>query len=146
MRAMELLIEYRRLRAKIARLRSQMEELKEQAESLSAWTDGDRVQSSHDPDKIGRVIAKLSDMEDERNDLILEAADRMNEIEAVISELKNPDYALVLQYYYIRGLTFEQTAMLMCCTSRWAMSLRDRAVKAMDERMRNDSEFLGRTI
>ena len=135
MRALEMLIEYTKLRKKIMRLYSQMEVLKEQAESLSAWTDGDKVQSSHDPDKIGRVIAKLSDMEDERNDLIIEAADRMNEIEGWLTKLDNPDYSLVLQYYYIRGLTWDQVAVKMFCTPCWAMTLRNRAIRAMDERM-----------
>ena len=135
MNAIELLTEYTRLRKKIIRLQSQMDELKEQAEGLSAWTDGDRVQSSHDPDKIGRVIAKLADMEDERAELVCEAADRMNEIEALLTELKNPDYSLVLQYRYIRCLTWDEVAERMYCTPRWAIILRDRAIRAMDEIM-----------
>ena len=73
------------------------------------------MQTSHDPDKIGKVIAILSDMEDGRNDLIIEAAGRMNDIEELLMQLDNPDYALVLQYKYIRGLTYEQTAEKMYC-------------------------------
>lgn len=142
MRAIELLIEYTKLRKKILRLQSQIDEIKERAESLSAWSDSDKVQTSHDPDKIGKVIAILSDMEDERNDLIIEAAGRMNDIEELLMQLDNPDYALVLQYKYIRGLTYEQTAEKMYCTARWAMKLRRRALRALDERMKDDSRFL----
>ena len=142
MRAIDLLIEYTRLRGKIIRLQSQIDEIKERAESLSSWSDSDRVQTSHDPDQIGKVIAKLSDMEDERNALIIEAADRMNEIEELLTELDNPDYALVLQYKYIRGLTYEQAADKMYCTARWAKELRRRALRALDERMKDDSRFL----
>ena len=145
MSAIELLIEYAKLRKKILRLMSQMEELKSQAESLSAWTDGDRVQSSHDPDKIGRVIARLADKQDECCELMIEAIDRMNEIEAILNDLDNPDYSLVLQYKYIRGLTWDEVAENMYCTPRWAMILRDRALRAMDkiinDNIRQDAEI-----
>ena len=133
MKAIEMLTEYTRLRKKILRLQAQMDELKSQAESLGAWTDGDRVQSSHDPDKIGILIAKLADKQEECVELMTEALDRMNEIEAVMNELDNPDYALVLQYKYIRCLTWDEVADKMFCTPRWAMILRDRALRAMDE-------------
>lgn len=142
MRAIELLEEYAKLRKQIIRLDSQIDEIRERAESIRSWADGDKVQTWHDPDKIGRVIAKLSDMEDERNDLIIEAVDRMNDIEELLRELDNPDYSLVLQYKYIRGYTWEQTACRMYCTSRWAQILKGRALRAMDERMRHDSRFL----
>jgi len=145
MSAIELLIEYAKLRKKILRLMSQMDELKSQAESLSAWTDGDRVQSSHDPDKIGRVIARLADKQDECCELMIEAIDRMNEIEAILNDLDNPDYSLVLQYKYIRGLTWDEVAENMYCTPRWAMILRDRALRAMDkiinDNIRQDAEI-----
>lgn len=135
MRAIELLTEYAKLTKRIHLLEIQIEAKRELAEALSGWPEGDRVQSSHEPDKIGRAVADLADKELELVDMKLEAIGRMNEIEEMLRELTNPDYALVLEYKYIRGMTWDQTADNMFCTPRWAMILRDRALRAMDERM-----------
>ena len=130
-----MLTEYRRLRGKIKLLNSQIDELQEQAESLGGWPEGDRVQSSHDPDKIGAVVARLSDLMQERLDVITEATERMNEIEILLRSLDRPEYGLVLQYHYIRGMTWEQVGREMHYDPRWLRELRNRALRALDERI-----------
>ena len=75
MSAIELLAEYVRLRKRIRLLQAQINVKREIAEALSGWPEGERVQSSHDPDKIGRAVADLADREDELIKLKLEAID-----------------------------------------------------------------------
>ncbi|MBQ6501215.1 MAG: hypothetical protein IJI87_07575 [Mogibacterium sp.] len=136
MNAIELLSEYAKLAKRVRLLENQIEAKREMAASLSGWPEGDRVQTSHEPDKIGRVVAMLADKEAELVDLKLELIDRMNDIEIRLRELKDPEGALVLQYRYIRGWLWDDIAREMHCTPRWAQELKRKAIKEMDRRMR----------
>lgn len=134
MRAREYLQEYRSRVKQIRLLKAQIAEQKSMAESLSSWTDGDRVQSTKDPDRIGKAVAKIADMEAECDDLIIESIDRMEEIQARVRTIRDPDVALVLDYRYIKGLQWETIAGRMFCTTRWARELRDRGCRELDRR------------
>lgn len=133
MRAIELLVEYVRLRKRIRLLQAQIEARRERAEALSGWPEGDRVQTSHEPDKIGRAVAELADRKNELVDMQLEAIERMNKIEALLRELKEPDYALVIQYKYIRVMSWDEVAETMNYSSRWVQELKRKAIREIDE-------------
>ena len=135
MKAIELLAEYVRLRKRIRLLQAQVDAKRERAEALSGWPEGDRVQSSHDPDKIGRAVAELADRENELVDLQLEAIDRMNDIEVMLREIENPDCALVIQYKYVRGMSWDDVADAMHYSARWVQELKRRALRELDRRL-----------
>lgn len=138
MSAIEILAEYVRLRKKIRLLQVQVDIKRELAEALSGWPEGDRVQSSHEPDRIGRAVADLADRENELIGLKLEAIDRMEEIEGLLRELENPDYALVLEYKYVRGESWDDVAESMNYSTRWVQELKRKAIKELDRRLLND--------
>jgi len=138
MRAIEILVEYARLRKKIRLLDAQIEAKRERAEALSGWSEGDKVQTTHEPDKIGRAVAELADKEAELWDMELDAIDRMEEIEALLRQLRNPDHALVLEYRYIRGMKWSEVAETMHYSVEWVQKLKRKAIKELDRRLKND--------
>lgn len=146
MSAIELLAEYVRLRKRIRLLQAQINVKREIAEALSGWPEGERVQSSHDPDKIGRVVADLADREDELIKLKLEAIDRMEEIEDLLRELENPDFALVLEYKYVRGMSWDDVAESMNYSTRWVQELKRKAIKEIDRRLLDGRSNMERDI
>lgn len=135
MKAIELLAEYVRLRKRIRLLQSQINAKRELAEALSGWPEGDRVQSSHDPDKIGRAVAELADREAELLEMETEAIERMDMIESLLREMENPDGALVIQYKYIRGMSWDDVAESMNYSTRWVQELKRKAIKEIDRRL-----------
>lgn len=132
-RAKQYMMEYTRLRKKITRLEERINEIEEQALKITSWSDGDRVQSSHNPDKIGQLVAKKLDLEAETLDEIELLMDKMGEIEAVLEQLRNPDFALLLQYHYIRGMTWEAISDKMHYSTRWIQTLHGRALREIDK-------------
>lgn len=102
MRAKEYMMQYRVCVAKIARLEQNIERLRDQAGGLSAIQyDKDRVQSSHVPDKMGEVIAKMADLEESYSAEILESAYLMNAIESVIMQVSQTECQTLLWKRYI---------------------------------------------
>ena len=132
-RAKQFLMEYTKLRKKITRLEDQINEIEEQALKITSWSDGDRVQSSHNPDKIGQIVAKKLDLEADALDEIDLMLDKMYEVEAVLRELQNPDYAQLLQYHYIRGMTWDAISEKMHYSKRWIQTLHGRALDEVNK-------------
>lgn len=129
MRAKQYLQQYRRCKKRLRRLQEQIAELNDLVDGLSApQVDGDRVQSSHDPDRMGEVIARKSDLEEELMVEIGNTLDMLNEIEATINAIKNVDYQTLLQKRYIRLETWEVIAEDMHYTSRWLFTMHGRAL------------------
>lgn len=140
MRAKQYLMQYRRCQKKIARLEEQIQSLADLCSGISApQVDGDRVQSSHNPDRIGEVLAKKTDLEDVLFDEVLNAIDLMNEIEGTINQIGNVDYQTLLQKRYIGFETWDTIADEMHYTARWILSLHGRALVEV-ERIINGSE------
>lgn len=132
-RAKQYLMEYTKLRKKIIRLEDQINEIEEQALKITSWSDGDRVQSSHNPDKIGQIVAKKLDLESDALDEIDLMLDKMYEVEAVLRKLHNPDYAQLLQYHYIRGMTWDAISDKMHYSKRWIQTLHGRALDEVNK-------------
>lgn len=132
-RAKQYLMEYTKLRKRIIRLEDQINEIEEQALKITSWADGDRVQSSHNPDKIGQIVAKKLDLEADALDEIDLMLDKMYEVEAVLRKLHNPDYAQLLQYHYIRGMTWDAISDKMHYSKRWIQTLHGRALDEVNK-------------
>lgn len=98
----EYLLQYRRCVCKTLRLKQNIDRLRDQAGGLTAIQyDKDRVQSSHVPDKMGEVIAKMADLEESYSAEILESAYLMNAIESVIMQVSQTECQTLLWKRYI---------------------------------------------
>lgn len=132
-RAKQYLIEYTKMRKRVVRLQDKLDELNEQMDKITSWSDNERVQSSLDPDKIGALVAKKLDMQAEIVMIMDELMDKMEEVEFVLNQIENPDYALILQYRYIRGLTWNAIQDRMNFSKRWILILHGRALQEVDK-------------
>lgn len=102
MRAKYYMLQYKWCVAKAARLKDNIERLRDQASGLTAMQyDKDRVQSSHDPDRMGEIIAKVSDLTEKYSQEILKSMELMDEIEGVISQVHGSECQTFLHLRYI---------------------------------------------
>ena len=129
-------MQYRRSKAKIARLKDEIQKLADLCAGLPCTaTDGDKVQSSHDPDRIGKVIAEKADLEDELMDEVLNSIDAMNGIIETINKLSDVSYQNVIQMRYIRFdedtfqlKTWAEIADELHYSERWVQTIHGRAL------------------
>lgn len=91
---------------------SEIEQLRSMATSITVATDGDRVQTSGDKDRVGRAVAKILDKEDELNELIDQYYDSK---ELILNQLETleTNYYQLLFYKYVNGYTIEVMAEKM---------------------------------
>ena len=136
MKAKRYLLEYRRCKARIARLQSEIQKLEDLCSGLTAPPmDGDKVQSSHEPDKIGAVVAQKADLEDELMDEVLNGIDALNSINGTINLIEDVDYQRILELRYVcfdldtlRLKTWHEIAAEMNYSERWIQTLHGKAL------------------
>jgi len=136
MKAKQYLLQYRRSSFKIERLKSDIQRLADLCAGITPLPpDGDRVQSSHDPDRIGAVIAQKADLEAELMDEILNSIDAINDITETLNMIEDVDYQRILQLRYIefdqetlRMKTWVEIADELHYTERWIQTLHGRAL------------------
>lgn len=134
MTAKQYLQEYRRCKVRIRKLREQIREINDLMDGLnSPQVDGDRVQSSHNPDTIGDNIAKKSDLVEALELEIFVAIGVMKKIEGTIDQIYNVDYQMVLQKRYIGLETWEDIAEEMHYSARWVLMLHGRALQEVEK-------------
>ena len=129
---------------KIAHLQDEIQKLADLCAGLPCTaTDGDKVQSSHDPDRIGKVIAEKTDLEDELMDEVLSSIDAMNDIIETINRLSDVTYQNVLHLRYIdfdedtlQLKTWTEIADELNYSERWVQAIHGRALVEV-ERMIN---------
>lgn len=100
MTAKEFLTEYERAYKMTLSLKEQIEYIREQSVSLTQELSSDKVQTSHDPDKIGALIARLTDMQEELDAARERENEKMKAVVRVINQL-DPDCRRVLWHRYI---------------------------------------------
>jgi DNA-directed RNA polymerase specialized sigma24 family protein len=131
-RAEEYLKQYRECLRRIQLLEERKQGIKDRLTHITAQLDGDRVQSSHPPDRFSLLVAELSDyeskIEGEEEILFREKA----EIERVIDLVPDAAEQLVLQKHYIELRTFEQIAGEMDYSRSEIFYLRRRALRNVD--------------
>lgn len=105
MTAKEYLSQYKHLNAAIRSKQRQLQELRDISTSVACR--GSDC-SGNESDRIGRVVAKILDTENEICGMIERLLELKREIEGVIGRVENPLYRQVLVLRYIEGETFEE--------------------------------------
>ena len=151
------MMQYKQCRAEIARLDELIQEQDDLCSGLSSpQLDSERVQSSHNPDRMGEVIAKKSDLQDRRMDEVMAAIDTMNQITDIINAIGNVDHQRLLWIRYIekyrnpndpefgsmtederaaRMTPWEVIADEMHYSSRWILIMHGRALQEVERIM-----------
>lgn len=116
----------------------EIQQLKEMSCSISAITNGERVQTSLSPDKIGSSIAKIDEMERNIDGMIDEYVDKKNLIISQIDSIENETYYNILFAKYVERKTFEKIADEMTYSWRQIIRLHGRALQEF-ERLYGDT-------
>lgn len=140
MRAKAYMMRYRREREHIDRLRDEIHQLKESMTAISIDMTAEKVQTSPQPDSIGREVARLADKEMELRKRIIHAAETMLEIDSTIDRVSCPEYQRVLHLRYIHRDTTTKKFMLwreiadeMNYTERGIEKLHERALREVEK-------------
>jgi len=97
----------------------------------------EHVQTSRDPDQIGKLVAKLADIEEKLDNERLRAVNLMDEIYSAINKLGDPDEQLILQMRYIKMLSWSKVEKEMQKAQRyysmeWMMKHHHHALKEIE--------------
>lgn len=126
--AYNYLLQIRRKSHTIRRKQLLCEELRSSLGARVIRYDRDRVQASP-VDKVSEIICKVVDLEEQIEQLQLEKAGLIMEVNAAIEQLEDDKEAMILTAYYIRRLTMEQVAEEMDYSLQHTYRLRKRGVQ-----------------
>lgn len=104
----EYMLQYWQARVTVRRLESQQASIRDLLGNVTVDPSSEHVQTSRDPDQIGKLVAKLADIQDKLNEEKLRAVNLMDEIYGVINKLGDPDEQLILQMRYIKMLPWSK--------------------------------------
>lgn len=107
----------------------ELENLRSLSTSITSDTTKERVQSSTVSDKIGNIVVKIVDLENQINDEIDKFVDLKKEIRDAINTVTNPNERLVLRLRYIVFLTWEQVAEKMTYSLKQVHRIHSEALK-----------------
>lgn len=111
----------------IEELRSLAEKVTVEAKLVKSYN-----KNSYQSDKVGDIVVKIVDLNNEINEYIDRLIDLKAEAVRLIDSLENPDYRLLLNLRYINGYTFERIAVEMNYCYRWITQLHGRALEAFN--------------
>ena len=133
MQAKEYLGQVSRINRMIKNKVSEIAQLKEIAINISAIDTEERVQTSPDFDKIGKMFVRIDEEEDKLNSLIFEYIELKNKIISQIEGIKEETLYCVLFSRYVENKTFEKIAIDMQYSFRQITRLHGKALLAFDK-------------
>ena len=133
MQAKEYLGQVSRINRMIKNKVSEIAQLKEIAINISAIDTEERVQTSPDFDKIGKMFVRIDEEEDKLNSLIFEYIELKNKIISQIEGIKEETFYCVLFSRYVENKTFEKIAIDMQYSFRQITRLHGKALLAFDK-------------
>lgn len=128
MKAKDFLCQIKKLDKLIENKIIEVRQLKEIANNSTGSTEGERVKSTKNPQRIAEAIAKYVDLEREINEDIDKLIDSRRKILGVIEQLNATEYD-VLHKIYVQGITFQDVATTYDRSYGWATTVHGRALK-----------------
>lgn len=116
----------------------QLKDLRNTAYSISGNEADERVQTSMKLDKIGGVISKIVDLENELNKRIDEFVDLKAEVTAKIDAVPDTDCRLLLMLRYLNFKTWEEIAEEMNYSYQWVHKIHNKALKSLQKFIKVD--------
>jgi len=133
----EYLWQYREANAELKRIESEISLIDDLLGSVTVDPTSEKVQSSHDPDQIGKLVARKVDMLDELDRKKAAMLELLREICGVIEELSDPDERLLIQLRYVKMLSWrmverEMRKAGMFYSEEWMMKHHRKAMKEVE--------------
>lgn len=142
MKAKEYLLQIEMLDCKINNMLEEAQRWKNIAYSTGAWSEGERVQSSGNKQKMASAVDRYVDLQAEIDSEIDRLWDKKQEIKKTLGELTAANEYDVLYKVYVLGKTFQEVADEKDKSYSWATSVHGRALaslqKVLDERENNE--------
>ena len=137
-RAKEYLGQLDKANAMIENKMAEMAQWKSVAYGITAHSDGERVQSSGNPQKMADAINRVVDLQAEINIMIDRMIDLKQEVIQTIEGLSATEYD-VLHKRYIQGMSFCEIGAAKGKSTSWATSVHGRGLQALN-RILDDAE------
>lgn len=128
MNAKEFLRKVKKLDKLIANKLIEIQQWKDMAENTTVEMTGERVQSSHNPQKIADAIGRYIDLEAELKADIDALVAAKKDVLAVIEQLEATEYD-ILHKIYVQHLTLWDVAEAYNRTYSWVTTVHGQAVK-----------------
>ena len=109
MEAKEFLLQLQMLKKRIESKRAEIEELKSIAYGITPQADGERVQSSGNPERMASAIVGYMQLETELSQHLVQYCRAMRETITVVEQLDEPYYSIIHKHY-VRNKPFTQIA------------------------------------
>lgn len=123
-----------RLDKQIQNKLSEIYQLKTMACSVNVSSDGDKVQTSPNKDKLGSTVAKIVDLEKETDKLVDEFVDKRNHIIGQIDGMEDVDYYHILSLRYVTRDTFENISEKTGWSKRHVLRMHGQALLAFEKK------------
>lgn len=107
-------------------------QLKTMACNVTVSNDKERVQTSGDKDRLGTIVSKIVDLENETDRLVDSFVAKRNKIIEQIDSIDNIDYYHVLSMRYVSRNTFEEIASATNWSIRKVFSLHGNALSEFE--------------
>lgn len=99
---------------------------------ITSHSEGERVQSSGNQQKMADAIDRVVDLQAEINLLIDKLIDLKQEIIGTIEQLNTTEYD-VLHKRYIQGMTFDEIGAAKGKSTSWATTVHGRALQSLSK-------------
>lgn len=103
------------------------------ATSVTVPTDREAVQTSGVSDKVGSIVAKIIDLENEIDDMLDGYIDTRNKCIGVIEMLTNSLQYKVIHMHYVQYKTYSEIEEELNYSHTWVMEVRRDALKNIEE-------------
>ena len=143
MRSKEYLLQIRKLDTMINNKLAEADHWESVACSTSTYSEGERVQSSGNKQKMASAVEWYVDLQAEITADIDKLIDLKREVIKTIETLPEKEYDL-LHKVYVQGMTFDEVADLADRSYSWATTVHGRALanlqRVLDERKEAENE------
>jgi hypothetical protein len=100
--------------------------------SVTVPTDREAVQTSGVSDKVGNIVAKIIDLENEIDTMIDEYIDTRRRCITVIEMLKDPLQYAIIHKHYVQYKSYAEIADEESYSYVWIMTVKDRALREIE--------------
>lgn len=101
---------------------------------ITVSTEGERVKSTPDPDRLADAVAKIIKNEEELNILVKRLMNQRTQIIGMIDELENPNSHKILTLRYVQELTDKEIAAKMNIVPSNVYKIQKAALREFEER------------
>lgn len=134
-RAQDYLTQIRVVEKAIKNKRDELEALRYKASGAGAITyDKDRVQTSPQ-DYLTMAIADIVEIEKQIIEDEASIEDMKGQAYSVVRQMEHPEYRILIEWFYLNGLSMIETAERMSMSERSAYYLKDDALEEFGEIM-----------